>query len=521
MRYLTQEQFAPAHAQLEALQATAPDHVGTHLLAAEIAWSEDRVRDAAAFALDAARLAADDPELICDVVANLLRVGEVVSARQCLEQPALAGALPCMCLVRLADFRLGFGEYADSLALLDKALATGSDAVPIHFYRGRLLTFLGRLEDAESEFQLSLRITPTHGEAALPLVTLRTQTRDSNYLAELTTGLQSVARGTRDHAAFEFARYKTLEDLGRYDEAWQALARANAIMHARTCDDALRQNASLQRSVDYYSSHSLSRAVVTHARPQPIFIIGLPRSGTTVLERMLGNHTQIVAAGELFDFGRQLQWAGDHRHIQDDTFLQRLGGIDLGEVGQRYLAQTQWRAYGARYFIDKQTSNWMLAGLIYAALPGARILHLVREPTDVCFSIFRAMFGDAYAIANDLPSLAAHYKKYRHLMARWHALAPDAILNVSYDELVREPEATLRKVLAHCGLTWEPACLDLAANQNPVSTLSAAQIREPLHARSPGAWRRYETQLLRLSTTLAETSPDTLSRRHPEGGQLG
>lgn len=508
MDYLEQAQLAPAHAQWEALQATAPEDACTHLLAAEIAWREDRVRDSATFALDAARLATDDPEVACNVVAALLRAGEIVTARRYLANPGWTGGMSRACLARMADFRLGFGEYAESLALLDAALATGNGTAPLHFYRGRLLTFLGHLDEAESEYLHGLRLDPAHGEAALALATLRTQSHGSNHLAALTEGLRRVARGTRDDAAFEFARYKTLEDLGRHDEAWHALARGNAIMHARTRDYARQQDASLQFSCEYYASHTLPRPAGIPEGPQPIFILGLPRSGTTVLERLLGNHTQVTAAGELFDFGRQLQWAADHRHLQDDTFFQRLGGIDLAEVGRRYLAQTQWRAGGTRYFIDKQTSNWMVAGLIHAALPGARILHMVREPMDVCFSIFRALFGDAYAIGNDLATLASHYGKYRHLMSRWHALAPGAIMDVSYDELVRAPEATLRKVLAHCGLEWEPACADLAENRNPVSTLSTTQIREPLHARSSGAWRRYEAQLLGLSWALSGTWPD-------------
>lgn len=502
MAYLEQAQLAPARAQLEALQATAPADLCTKLLAAEIAWHEDRLRDSASSALEAARLATDDADLGCDVVAALLRVGEVVTARRYLAHPGWASGLSCACLARMADFRLGFGEYAESLELLDQALATGHDAAAIHFYRGRLLTFLGRLGEAESEYLESLRLEPTLGETALALATLRAQTPDSNHLPILAAGLRNVVRGTRDNAAFEFARYKTLEDLGRHEQAWQALAHANAIMHARTRDYARLQEAALQCSCEYFASHSLPPPAKIQDGPQPIFIIGLPRSGTTVLERLLGNHTQVTAAGELFDFGCQLRQAGGHRNIQDDAFFQRLGELDLGEVGRRYLAQTQWRAHGARHFIDKQTSNWMVAGLIHAALPGARILHLVREPMDVCFSIFRAMFGDAYATGNDLTTLAAHYRKYRRLMSRWHALAPGVIMDVAYDDMVRDPEATMRKVLAHCGLEWEPACSDLAGNRSPVSTLSAAQIRQPLNAHS-AAWRHHAAPLRGLSEALS------------------
>jgi tetratricopeptide (TPR) repeat protein len=499
--YLQQGLLAPAQAELDILQARAPTDVRTPLLAADIAWAGDRVRDAAAFALAAAQRRDDDPELACDVTAALLRVGEVAAARARLAATPWGDDLTVGCLARLADFELGFGCYPQALAWLDRALATGQETATIQFYRGRPLTFEGRFDAAEAAYVASLRLDPTRGETALALVALGAQ---ADRLGLLAAGLERVARGTRDHAAFEFARYRVLEDLGRYDEAWRALASANASMHARTPAYAERQLDALRRVCRHFAAHALPpAATVGGDGPTPIFIIGLPRSGTTVLERLLGNHPQVTAAGELFDFGRQLQRAADHRDLQDGAFFARLPTLDLAEAGRRYLAETRWRADGAPYFTDKQTSNWMLAGLIHAALPGAHILHLVRDPMDVCFSLFRAQFGDAYAIGNDLATLAAHHRLYQSLMARWKALAPGAILDVSYDALVRAPEPTMRAVLAHCGLAWEPACADLAANRTSVSTLSAAQIRQPLHARGSGVWRHYADALAPLAKALS------------------
>lgn len=501
--YLQGGQLAPARAQLEALRSVAPNDVCASLLAAEIALREGRVRDASAGALDAARRTTGDPGLACDVAAALLHAGETVAARTYLAHQAWADDAAVACLVRRSDFALGFGDYAGALALLDEAVTAAGHVAATHFYRGRLLTFLGRFDEAEAGFRESLRLDPSQGEVALALVALRAQTRACNHMDVVTEGLRVVARGTRSQAAFELARYKMLEDFGNYDEAWQALARGNEVMHARTRDYAQRQGAALQRSCDYFETHALPQSSASQDGPQPIFVIGLPRSGTTVLERLLGNHAQVTAAGELFDFGQQLQWGGDHSPIQDDTFRQRIGALDMAEVGRRYLAQTQWRARDARRFVDKQTSNWMLAGLLHAALPRAPILHMVREPMATCFSIFRALFGDSYAIGHDLATLAAHYRQYRRLMARWHALAPGAILDVRYDDLVQAPEATMRKVLAFCGLPWEPACMDLAANRDPGSTLSAVQVRQPLHRHASDAWRHYAPQLRGLCEALA------------------
>lgn len=504
MQYLDQGQTAPAQAQLEALQAAAPEAAQTALLAAEMAWRENRVRAAAAFASAAAQAPADDPALACDVVSALLRAGVVVAARQYLLRHADTAGVPVAFLLRMADFRLGFGEYTESLALLERALALRPDAAEVHFYRGRLLTFLGRFEAAESAYRDSLRLAPALGEAALALALLRTQAPDHNCLDVVEVGSRDVRQGSRAHAAFEFARYKVLSDLRRYDAAWEALAGGNAIMSARTRDNARLQEAGLERSCAYVATHPLPPSAPLQAGPQPIFIVGLPRSGTTLLERLIGNHSQVTAAGELFDLGRQLQWCADQRSIQDAAFFHRAAGLDMAELGRRYLAQTQWRAHDTRWFIDKQTSNWMLAGWIHAALPGARILHMVRQPLDVCFSIYRAQFGDAYAVGNDLQTLARHYRSYERLMARWRVLAPDAILDVAYADLVRDPEATVRRVLAHCNLAWEPACADLAANREPVATLSAAQVRQPLRAQPAGAWRPYAEPLQPLVNALAE-----------------
>jgi len=494
-QYLAQGQLAPAKAQLDALLAQAPGQVWTNLVAANIALREDRMREAVRCALDAAATAPEDPALLSDTVQVLLDVGEVPAARECLARPALAQATEASWLLRLSDFRQRLDENAESLALIERAIAAGATSPEISFHHGVQLYFNGRIAEAELELEASVGQEPTGGRAALALSRLRKQTETRNHLELLAAGLARVARGTRDHAALEFANYKELEDLGRHEDAWSALLRGNAIMRRRNAFDADAERAYLERLTEICDEHFVQPREAAPDGPQPIFIIGLARSGTTVLERMLGNHPDVASAGELVDFDKQLHYAADTCNTQSPAFLERLPGLDLADIGGRYLARTQWRAMGRSRFIDKQPPNWVQAGLIHAALPRVRLLHLVRDPMDLCYSNWRAFFGDTCAYSYDMAGLAAHHRAYLRTMAHWHQVMPGTILDVSYADLVREPEAVMRKVFAHCGLEWHPGCLDMRANPAPVATLSAAQVRAPLHARAFGEWRRHAAQL--------------------------
>ncbi|HEY8229974.1 MAG TPA: sulfotransferase, partial [Rhodanobacteraceae bacterium] len=521
---LVRGQVDAARQVLASMQARQPaGDLCAHLLAAQIAWREDRVRDGTRHALDAAHVAPDDAEGLCMVAAVLIEAGETLAARACLDRPTLAGCKNPLLLMRAAGLRKRLEQHAEALALLDEAKSLGHATAALRFWRGEALVFNGQLQDAETELAASLAEAPAHGSVAVPLVRVRKQTAEHNHLDLLDRSAQHVAPGSREQAALEFARYKTLEDLGRGDEAWQALARGNALMHARLHNEAARHRAWLDRFLTVWSSAERQPERDHPMGPLPIFIIGMARSGTTLLERMLGNHSQAAVAGELMDFGAQLHWMADTRNAQSDTLVSRLPGLDYAKLGRRYLAQTQWRAHGKTFFIDKQPPNWVLAGAIHAALPRAPILNLVRDPMDTCFSNWRAYFGDACAYSYDLDALAAHFNDYQRVVAHWHRIIPGVILDVPYAELVSEPEATLRKVFAFCGLAWEPGCADPARNSAPSATLSAAQVRAPLRRDTGGQWRRYAPQLAPLVSALSlpgvepATDPLTQERVGHEG----
>lgn len=475
-------------------------HAG--LLAGQVALIEDRIRDGTRDVLGAARIAPEDPQALCAVAGMLLQIGENVAALECLDRPSLTGCEDPLLLMQLAAHRRRLQQHAEGLALLDRAKSLGSADPALRYMRGEALLHSGRLDEAEAELASCLADAPDRGRVAVPLVGLRRQTPESNYLAALDAGARMAPPGTDDQAAFEFARYKTLEDLGRDDEAWQALARGNALMRARL-PERLRQHHPLsERFLQAWPPMHGAPASAADSGPQPIFIIGMPRSGTTLLERMLGNHSQVTAAGELMDFATQLQWMADTRNVTGEPFMSRLSSLDSAELARRYLARTQWHARGKAFFIDKQPPNWMWAAAIHLALPRAPILNLVRDPMDVCFSHWRTYFGDSCAYSNDFDTLAGVYEDYWRAMAHWHQMMPGAILDVRYDELVREPETTLHKVFDFCGLEWEADCADITRNTAPSATPSATQVRSSLHTRAFGEWRRYAGQLQPLADSL-------------------
>jgi tetratricopeptide (TPR) repeat protein len=497
-RYLAEGQSAAARITLESLLQRMPNSAAVHLQLGGLAYAEDRLRDCTRHTVEAANALPDDVDAIQQIVLTLLQVGETVLARRCLDHPAISQCRDAAKLARLAGARQMLGDHDEGLALLDRAQALGLDNADFRYIRSVQLLFNGKTEQAEAELNACLRMGSTYGRASVTLARLHKQTPQSNHIDYIRAELQRVTKGSEDHAGFEYALYKELEDLGEYDAAWAALERGSAVMYARLEYDAAWESRIIDGLTTLFTAEFLAQpASQPPAGAQPIFIIGMPRSGTTVLDRILGNHSQVVSAGELGDFARAVRWGVDHKSVQpvDETILQRAPQVDFAQIGARYLAQAQWRAAGKSHFVDKLPINWIQAGFIRRALPGARILHMTRDPMDTCFSNFRAFFGVGYAYSYNFDALAAHYRHYRRLMDHWHDAMPGQILDVPYARLVADAESVAREVLDFCGLPYEAGCAELDRNTAPVATLSSQQVREPIHQRAIGEWQRYARQL--------------------------
>lgn len=512
-QYLESHQLVAAQTTLESLLQRVPHDAVARMQLAGVLLERGQLRASTRELLAVVSRLPDDAALITQLVRRLYLCGETVAARHCLDHPALARDPSGELLAVQAHLHWMLNDIPAALALIERAMAAGVDTPDEHYLHAMLLQFTGQMERAGTVLDACLRRWPTFSGAAMARARLRRQTTESNHLDFLRTQLRRIPVNSKFpednliRAEFEHALFKELDDLGQHDEAWAALERSNAIMHAFNPYDADGEAAVTDAIIRQpLAGHAGgARLAPRFEGPVPIFIVGMPRSGSTLLDRMLSNHSSVASAGEINDLLRQLQWLadvpdGDARHRLE--LIRRSRNIDFHELGARYLRQTQWRAQGRRYYINKLPTNFPFVDLIHRALPHAPILHTVREPMDVCFSNLKAMFGHTSAYSYDIASLAHYHDQYVRLMAHWHATLPDALLDVPYASLVQQPEAMMRTVLAHCGLELEEDCLHPERNTAPVATPSSAQVREAIHGRGLGDWQHYATQLEALRRAL-------------------
>ena len=401
------------------------------------------------------------------------------------------------------------GDQALASRLLNRAMATIGPLAAHLYNRSQIRLYTGKLVEAEADLRACLSREPGMAKAHWALSKLPKGEHGVRDIDAARQCLNRVPAGSQDEAFLHFALFNQLDRNGDLAEAWNHLQRGcqvkRALLRYQPQDSeklfqALRQAFALDAPV-----HADRNRVVDSSGPIPIFIVGMHRSGTTLLERMLGNHSQVSEGGELYDFPAQLRLAAG-RHFSgplDSATVTAASAFDWPALGQGYLDQVRWRAGDRPMLVDKLPSNFLNAGFIRRALPQARIVHMRRQAMDTCFSNLKELFSNACAYSYDMAELADYYAGYRGLMAHWRETLPGAVLDVAYEDLAREPEAQGRRILDFCGLAWEPACLDPGGNTRAVNTASSAQVREPLHQRGIGAWRRYEAQLQPLQARLA------------------
>lgn len=494
------EQAAVAFARL----AGHPDwQAPAQLRLGQLALQRGHLREAVAAALAARQAEESDPVVLEAIVELLCQVGELQAALSLAQSPVLAGDRDPAVQAGLGRLLMDQSFPAEALPFLQRARALGDDGAGVHYQLGLGQLYAGDLDAAEASLEACLARQPTHGGAHRQLAKLRKATPEWNHVDRLRAVIARVGEGFADAPPLHYALFKELDDLGDTEAAWAALEAGMRARRAQVAYDPAAEQAVFERLMQVDGQGASTEVA---EGPSPVFILGQPRSGTTLLERILSGADEVADAGELRDFGFQLRVCADLAGPPgpDLALLDAAEHVDPAELGRRYLSHTQWHARGKRLYTDKLPANFVWLGHIARALPQARFLHLVREPMDVGFSNLKELFAAAYPHSYDQVEMAGHLRRYHALMEHWRRAFPGRILDVEYTRLVTDPEAEARRVFDFLGLPWQPGAAAIERRTGAVATASAVQLREPVHSRFLGQWRRYERQLAPMRQALGD-----------------
>ena len=356
--------------------------------------------------------------------------------------------------------------------------------------------FLGELQEAEALLRKVLAIQPGNANAHWIFSNIRKVTnRDHVKVLEAL-----VKREDRDPRALAFLNYalgKELEDLEDWENAFKAFARGAKARRSTLEYDEVAETEMFNAFADTFTLDWLEQGGAGHDDASPVFVVGQPRTGTTLIERIITCHSQVHPAGELGQFGTCIRRLGDYREPQRNSakLAELAATIDCEKLGKAYMLTTAKVRGSLPRFVDKLPPNYLYLPLILKALPKAKIVHVTRNPMDECFAIFKQLFAEAYPHSYDLREMARHYGRYYRLMGTWRERFGDRFLDIAYEDTVRNLEANARTLIEFLELPWEDGCLRFYEQDAAVTTASAVQVRQPAHTRSIGRWRRYENQL--------------------------
>ena len=485
-----------------------PDAAAGWLLGSMAALLADEKESALALAeLWLARHPADVRCLLqrAECLFALNRRADALSAAQAAAEAAGRAPVQPAALDGVGYFLVHAGEHAAALQAYDRAILAAPDDPDLLSKRAVVHRYLGNFAAAAADHEAVLALLPGDPDALKGLADLNRQTEDRNRLETMQQTLSRLPADSREASTLHFALAKSFDDLQRYAESWSHLAAGNRIERGLFEYEASTDRAALERIAAAFPDIESVRPDTSGERP--IFIVGLPRTGTTLVERIIGNHSAVHSAGELSALSEAIGAAVDRcEGPKPRDWLDYgtcLGRVDAAYVARRYLDLAQTRRGDRPYFSDKQPTNFVYCPLILRAFPNARIVHLTRHPLAAGYAIFKTRFVGTYPFAYDLREIGEFYVGYRRLMRHWHAILPGRILDLAYEDVVQAIEPATRRLLDYLGLPFEPACLEFHLNPRSTSTASAVQVRQPLYDSSLHQWRHYAAQLTTLRDQLA------------------
>jgi tetratricopeptide (TPR) repeat protein len=412
-----------------------------------------------------------------------------------------------------AAISANLGEYEEAIAAYESVLRDFPQQPKLWMSYGHALRTTGRQSDSIAKYRRALAMESTLGEAWWSLANLKTFRFSDADVRDMRQALARTDLADEDRLHFEFALGKALEDSAAYEDSFRHYAAGNALRRSQHGYDPEENSQFVRRSQELLTGQLFAERAGAGAQARdPIFVVGLPRAGSTLIEQMLASHPLVEGTMELPQLPRIARELAGPKQEEEGTFLKRLVRLNRDELralGERYLAETRiMRKSDAPFFVDKMPNNCMYVGLIQLILPNAVIIDARRHPLGCCFSCFKQHFARGQWFTYGLEDLGRYYRDYVQLMAHFDEVLPGRVGRVFYETLIADPETELRRLLEHCGLPFEPSCLKFYENERAVRTASSEQVRQPLFRQAMEHWRHYERWLDPLKQALGDVLTD-------------
>jgi tetratricopeptide (TPR) repeat protein len=482
-----------------------PNHIGALCGLAAMSISAGFHRDGERLLKHALKQSAHMPLIRRGLGQAYLEAGELDQAEAAVRHSLLIDADSSPSWVLLGSVLAHSMRQEEALEAYAKALDIDPTQFRVQLSRGHVLKTLGRRAAAETAYRRCLELQPDFGEAYYSFADLKNYEFSDRELAAMQDALQRSPVLGKSQAQIHFAIGRAFEQRRQYPQAFRHYASGNDLRRRDTPFDAAAFAQKCRRVAATFSAEFLeSQSGCGSGDPAPIFVVGLPRSGSTLVEQVLASHSCIEGTMELpniLRFVREL----DHGEAAADAYPESVTGLSqqrLGELGARYIKETRIYRTDKPRFIDKMPNNFSHVGLLQLILPKATIIDVRRNPMDTCFSAYKQHFAQGQSFTYDLEDLGSYYRSYIELMDHWDAVLPGKVFHLAYEDLVRNTETVVRQLIAHCGLEFEPACLRFHETQRSVRTASSEQVRLPMYDSGIGHWRHFEAELAPLRRSL-------------------
>ncbi len=475
-----------------------PNHVEAARLLAKIAVENKRYSDAEVYLRHAAAIAPDYVRLWVDL-ANVLRESSQLDEASEIASKVLDLAPDMADSHMLYAGVLGLmGRHADAIASYEDALKLTPDRPGALCSMAHLLKTVGQQDKAIAAYRQCIDVKADHAEAYWSLANLKTFQFSESEIRTMSALLDDEALEDDSRVKFHNALGLAMELREDYETAFSHYQQCNSLRRKSETYDPVELETSHDRSIEVFNKEFLQKnASFGNPDESPIFVVGLPRSGSTLIEQILASHSMVDGTHELPDL---MSIVKDIRRPNKPKAkfpytIQNLSADAWYQVGKDYIESTKKYRAGAVHFVDKNPNNFMFIGLLRLALPNAKIIDARRHPLDSCFGSYKQLFAAGQPFTYDLVELGEYYLQYSRLMEHWHSVAPGYVLEVHYEHVVADLETQVRRILDFCGLAFEEGCLRFHETDRAVKTASSEQVRQPIYSRSVNLWRNYENNL--------------------------